>query len=48
MLNHAKNNVRLEELRIVNKDSEKNSDLFVSARIIKILLDCLFEIIIES
>jgi hypothetical protein len=35
-LNRAKNSIKIEELRIINEDSEKNNDFLVSVRIVKI------------
>jgi hypothetical protein len=34
-LDRVKNNIRIEKLRIINEDSEKNSDFSVKVRIVK-------------
>jgi hypothetical protein len=34
-LDRAKNNIKIEELKIGNENSEKNSDFSISARIVK-------------
>jgi hypothetical protein len=48
LLHCVKNSTRIEELKIVNENSEKIVIFFINARMVKCCLDCLFRIVTKS